>query len=111
LVRGAIVESGGVMQVVAVGRDDVSPFLMPARFKTDIAYFMANEEGPALPRLPAGEYRIDLASAEQWLADGVVEVVSPLDSLNHTEFEVTEEQEAWLAWLVANRVQHVRVQD
>ncbi len=99
------------MQVVAVGRDDVSPCQMPARFKTDIAYFMANEVGPSLPRLPEGEYRIDLASAQQWLTDGVVEVVSPLDSLNHTEFEVTEEQEAWLAWLVTNRVQHVRVQD
>jgi hypothetical protein len=81
---------------------------MPARFKTDIAYFMTTEPGP---RLPAGEYRVDLAAAERWLADGVVEVVSPLDSLNHTEFEVTEEQEAWLAWLVAHRVQHVRVAD
>jgi hypothetical protein len=84
---------------------------MPARFRTDIAYFMATDEGPALPRLPLGEYRIDLASAEGWLADGVVEVVSPLDSLKHTEFEITEEQEAWLNWLVSNRVQHVLLQD
>jgi hypothetical protein len=99
------------MQVVAVGRDEVGPCLMPARFKTDIAYFMATDEGPASPRLPPGEYRIDLAAAQQWLIDGVVEVVSPLDSLNHTEFEVTEEQEAWLAWVVQNRVDHVRLQD
>lgn len=99
------------MQVVAVGRDDVRPFLMPASFKTDIAYFMASDEGPASPRLPPGEYRIDLAAAQQWLTDGVVEVVSPLDSLNLTEFEVTDEQEAWLAWVVSNRVQHVRMLD
>lgn len=99
------------MQVLAVGRNDVPPCPMPARFKTDIAYFMATESGPGLSRLPEGEYRIDLASAERWLSDGVVEVVSPLDSLNHTEFEVTEDQEAWLAWVVAHRVQHVRVQD
>jgi len=99
------------MQVVAVGRDEVVPCPMPSRFKTDIAYFMATEQGPESPRLPQGEYRVDLAAAERWLADGVVEVVSPLDSLNHTEFEITEEQEAWLAWVVQNRVEHVRLQD
>ena len=72
---------------------------------------MAAATEPSQQRLPAGEYSIDLASAKIWLADGMVEVVSPLDSLNHTEFEITEEQEAWLAWIVKHEIQHVRVQD
>jgi hypothetical protein len=106
-----LIWSERLMQVVAVGRNEIPPCPMPARFRTDIAYFMATDDQPALPRLPLGEYRIDLTSAERWLADGVVEVVSPLDSLKHTEFEITEEQEVWLAWLVQHRVEHVRLQD
>ena len=35
-------------------------------------------------------------------------LVSPLDSANATEVELTEEQEALLAWLQKNDVQHVR---
>lgn len=99
------------MQIEAVGRNDIAPCPMPQRFKTDIAYFMTPGGEAGVPPLASGEYWIDMTSAERWLAEGVVEVVSPLDSYHHTEFEVTEEQEAWLAWLVANRIQHVRVQE
>jgi hypothetical protein len=61
------------------------------------------------PNLPAGEYWIRLDDARRWLDEGVVQVISPLDSGHSTEFELTEEQENWLRWLVDNEVQHVRV--
>ena len=34
--------------------------------------------------------------------------MSPLDSANMTEVELTEEQEAMLFWLNRNQIQHVR---
>ena len=63
-----------------------------------------------MPKLPAGEYWIALEDMRRWLDQGGVEVISPLDSLNATEFELTEEQENWLRWLVENEIQHVRVE-
>src|SRR5690349_10687141 len=98
------------MLVHAVGRADVAPLTMPARFRTDIAYFMtpAGEHGVA--KLPAGEYWVRLDDARKWLDDGVVAVVSPLDSRSATEFELTDEQENWLRWMVANGIEHVRLE-
>ena len=98
------------MLIHAVDKPDVLPFQMPARFRTDIAYFMTPAGDRGAPKLPSGEYWIHLDDARRWLDQGAVEVVSPLDSLNATEFELTEEQENWLRWMVANEVQHVRVE-
>jgi hypothetical protein len=39
----------------------------------------------------------------------VVEVVSPLDAESKAEIELTDEQEAWLQWLVDHQIQHVRI--
>jgi len=41
--------------------------------------------------------------------EGVFLLVSPLDTDNMTEVELSEEQEALLSWLDRNNVQHVRV--
>jgi hypothetical protein len=98
------------MLIHAVDKPDVAPCQMPARFRTDIAYFMTPAGERGAPKLPAGEYWISLDDARRWLDEGMVEVVSPLDSLNSTEFELTDEQEIWLRWLVAHEVQHVRVE-
>jgi hypothetical protein len=61
------------------------------------------------PKMREGEYWIHPADVQEWLDSGVVTVVSPLDSLNHLEFEITEEQEAWMRWLVENNIKHVKV--
>jgi hypothetical protein len=98
------------MFIHAIDKPKLAPFQMPARFRTDIAYFMTPAGVAGAPKLPAGEYWISLSDARRWLDDGVVEVISPLDSMNATEFELTEEQENWLRWLVENEVQHVRVE-
>jgi hypothetical protein len=40
----------------------------------------------------------------------VIYLVSPLDTANKTEVELTEEQEDLMAWLVLHEVEHVRVE-
>jgi hypothetical protein len=95
--------------VVAVDKPDVPPFEMPARFQRDIAYFMTPAGERGAPKLPAGEYWIDPADAQRWLDDGVMSLVSPLDSEHQAEVELTEDQERWLEWLIAHDVQHVRL--
>jgi hypothetical protein len=97
--------------VIAVDHPDLPYFPMPQRFRTDVAYFMTPAGEHGVQPLPAGEYWVRLDDSTRWIAQGVVEVVSPLDSLNHTEFELSEEQEAWLAWMVQHGVQHIRLQD
>lgn len=98
------------MLVRAIDKPDVPPLEMPARFRTDIAYFMTPAGVGGAPKLPAGEYWISASDARRWLEEGVVEVISPLDSVHSTEFELTEEQENWLRWMVENQIQHVRVE-
>ena len=59
--------------------------------------------------MAAGEFWINLEDAKRWLDEGVLMLVSPLDSENQAEAEITEEQEKWLEWMVANGVEHVRL--
>ena len=100
------------MQVFAVGRPELGPLEMPARFRRDIAYFMTPKgERGAPEQLPAGEFWIDPDEASRWLAEGVLDVVSPLDSGRQAEVEISEEQEIWLRWLIDHGIQHVRLQD
>jgi len=95
--------------VYAVGRPDLAPFAMPDRFRHDIAYFIDVTDKPGEAALAEGEYRISLTEARQWLEDGVFSVVSPLDSASHTEVGLSDEQEAWLEWLVAQQIDRVRL--
>ena len=62
-----------------------------------------------VPKLPSGEYWIRLADAKSSLDEGVVRIVSPLDSASKAEIELSEEQEAWLEWMVKSGIQHVRL--
>jgi hypothetical protein len=97
------------MQVIPIDKPEVAPFAMPARFAHDIAYFMTPAGEPDTPPLGPGEYWVRLSDAQGWLEDGVVEVISPLDSQRKAEIELTEEQEQWLEWMVANQIQHVKL--
>jgi len=98
------------MRVVAVDRPEVPPLEMPPRFKHDIAYFMTPAGHRGAPaQLAAGEFWIDSDEARRWLDEGVLEVISPLDSSRQAELEITEEQENWLQWLLTHGVRHVRL--
>ncbi|HEX3657019.1 MAG TPA: hypothetical protein VHV55_14485 [Pirellulales bacterium] len=96
-------------RVMAVGRTDLVPFTMSDRFKHEITYFMSIPGEHDVPAMGPGEYWVSLAEAREWLESGVFRLVSPLDSENKTEVELSEEQEAWLEWMVEHQVQHVRL--
>jgi hypothetical protein len=95
------------VRVVAVDRAELAAFPMPDRFRHEISYFMTI---PEQQTLPPGEYLISLDHAGRWLEEGVFYLLSPLDGQHQTEIELTEEQEDWLRWIVANQVQRVRVE-
>lgn len=98
-----------LMLVYAVDTPDLPPLEMPPRFVTDVAYFMTPAGDHGVPELNAGEYWIRREDALRWLEDLVVEVVSPLDAEAKAEIELTEEQEAWLEWMVENEVERIRL--
>jgi hypothetical protein len=97
------------LRVHAVGKCELAPLAMPDRFKLDIAYFMSVPGEGGIPKLPAGEYWVRLADARKWLDEGVLSLVSPLDSQNRTEVEISESQQDWLQWMVDNGVEHIRI--
>src|SRR5690606_21682905 len=97
------------VRVVAVDRPELAPFTMPERFRHEITYF-ASDHAPAGEALGPGEWWVDRPEAETVLTDGVVRLVSPLDSESRAEIEITEEQEAWLAWVIEQGVTRVRLE-
>ena len=99
-----------MIRVYAVDKPDLPPLEMPDRFKTEVVYFMTPPGERGAPQMGPREYWIQREEARQWLDDFVVAVVSPLDAEAIAEFELSEEQEAWLEWMVANEVQHVRLE-
>ena len=98
------------VHVHAAARPDLPPLVMPDRFRHDVTYFMTPPGDHGVPPLPQGEDWVRLEEAERGLEDLVIEVVSPLDSQSKAEIELTEEQEAWLEWMVANRIEHIRLE-
>ena len=97
------------MQIHAVDQPDAPPIEMPDRFRRDIAYFMSTPGEGEVPEMASGEFWIGHDDARRWLDDLVFELISPLDSQNTAEVEITDEQEAFFEWLLANNVNHVRL--
>ncbi|MBI5760879.1 MAG: hypothetical protein HZA46_20345 [Planctomycetales bacterium] len=93
----------------AITRPDLPPFRMPDRFRHEITYFMTPAGEHGVPTMPTGEYWVRLEDSRTALDDGVFRLVSPLDTDRKAEIEISEEQEAWLEWMVANRIEHIRV--
>jgi hypothetical protein len=94
--------------LVAVGRPEVAGLPISARMRTQLVYFMTAEGASGVPSLGPGGYWFAADEVTKWLDDGVFYVVSPLDSANQTEVELSEEQEALFQWLRQHNVQHVR---
>lgn len=96
--------------VYAVDRPELPPVQMPDRFRHDITCFCTPAGESGAPRtLNPREYWVRLEDARQAYDDGVVRVVSPLDSESTAELEITEEQEDWLRWMLENEIEHVRL--
>lgn len=96
--------------VYAVSQPDLPPFKMSDRFRHDIAYFMSIPGEDGAPTLAEGEYWVSQEKARKWLDEGTLSLVSPLDSQNRTEVELSEEQEAWLEWMVKYEIERIRLQ-
>lgn len=92
-----------------VDRPEVPPRRISPRLRSQLVYFAGSPETPEAAGLGENEYFIPTSEVERALDEGVIYLVSPLDTANQTEVEIEEEQEAMLVWLKANGVQHVRV--
>jgi hypothetical protein len=99
------------LTLVAVDRSGVAPLPISTRLRSQVVYFMTPAGSPGVPQLGENEYWIAAADVAKWLSDGVLLLVSPLDSENFTEVELSDEQEAMIEWLARNQVQHVRIDE
>jgi hypothetical protein len=99
------------IKLVPVDRPAVNPLPISTRLRSQLVYFMTPAATQGVPALGENEYWFALDEVAKWLDEGVFYLVSPLDSANMTEVEITEEQEALLFWLNRNQVQHVRAVD
>jgi hypothetical protein len=95
--------------VVPLDRTAIAPRPISSRLQSQLVYFMSAPGTPGVPALNEGEYWFAAPDVARWVDEGVFYLVSPLDTANMTEVELTEEQEAFLQWLKASQVQHVRV--
>lgn len=96
-------------ELLAVDRPELPRYRLSLRLRQQLVYFLTPPGTPGVPRLRENEYFFARADVERWLEDGVIELVSPLDTANTTEVELSEEQEALLEWLRDSRVEHARL--
>ncbi|MDB5349131.1 MAG: hypothetical protein JWN86_378 [Planctomycetota bacterium] len=87
----------------------VAPRPISERLRSQLVYFGVPSGIAGVPTLGDSEYWFDPAEVSRWLDDGVISLISPLDTANMTEVELSEEQESFLGWLVKEGVKHVRV--
>jgi hypothetical protein len=99
------------IKLVSVDRPEASALPISSRLRSQLVYFMTSTGSPGVPTLGENEYWFARDEVNKWLEEGVFYLVSPLDSANMTEVEITEEQEAMLFWLSRNQIQHVRAVD
>ena len=97
------------IRLLPIDRDDVAPLAISERLRGQLVYFMTPPGAPGIAELNEDEFWFAPADVEKWLDEGVFYLVSPLDSANATEVELTEEQEALMNWLRKTGVRHVRV--
>jgi len=97
------------IMLVAVDRPDAGRLPISPRLRSQVVYFMTPAGSAGVAQLGENEYWIASDDVARWLSEGVLLLVSPLDSENFTEVELSDEQEAMLEWLARNQVQHVRV--
>jgi hypothetical protein len=98
-------------RLVPFDRPDIAPLGISERLRGQLVYFMTPAGTAGVPALAEGEFWFARNEVRRWLDDCVFYLVSPLDSANATEVELTEEQESMLTWLQQNGVERVRLVD
>jgi hypothetical protein len=95
--------------LVPIDRTEVAPRPISSRLRSQLVYFMSASGAASVPVLAENEYWFAADEVARWIEEGVFYLVSPLDTANMTEVELSEEQESLLQWLKDCRVQHVRL--
>ena len=96
------------IELVSIDHPEVRPLRISERLRSQLVYFMTPAATHDVPSLGENEFWFARDEVAKWLLEGVFYLVSPLDSANQTEVELTEEQEAMLVWLSRHQIQHVR---
>ena len=99
------------MFLVPIDRPEVPPLAITPRLRDQLVYFMSARDTAGLPAMGEQDFWFDADEVAKWADDGVFYLVSPLDTDNMTEVELTEEQETMLAWLQSKAVRHVRLEE
>ena len=97
--------------LVPIDKPEVAPLAISPRLRTQIVYFATAGGSGGAPLLDEGEYWFAPSDVARWLDDGVIELLSPLDTANMTEVELSEEQEVFLGWLAREGVSRVRIDE
>ena len=97
--------------LVPLDRPEVATYRLSDRLRSQLVYFMAGPDAPGRPELGENEYWFDRDDVTRWIMEGVFYLVSPLDTENMTEVELSEEQDALLNWINRNEVWHARVEE
>lgn len=97
--------------LVPLDRPETAPYRLSDRLRSQLVYFTAGPDAPGRPELGENEYWFDRDDVKRWITEGVFYLVSPLDTENMTEVELSEEQDALLNWLDRNEVRHARVEE
>jgi hypothetical protein len=96
-------------RLFSVERPEVAPLMISERLRGQLVYFMTPTGSAGVPALAENEFWLARDEVARWLDEGVFYLVSPLDSANATEVEITEEQESLLLWLNKHGIQHLRL--
>ena len=97
--------------LIPIDRAEVAPRPISARLRGQLVYFMSVHDTVGVPALGENEFWFAADEVARWVDEGVFYLVSPLDTANMTEVELTEEQETLLQWLKDMQVQHVRLEE
>ncbi len=97
------------LKLISVDHPEAPALAISTRLRSQLVYFMTPPDSLGIPALGESEYWLARGDVSRWLSDGVLLLVSPLDTENMTEVELSEEQEVLLGWLDKHQVQHIRV--
>ncbi|WP_165229885.1 hypothetical protein [Aquisphaera insulae] len=97
------------LKVLSVDHPEIPPLPISARLRSQLVYFMSPTDRDGVPELRDDEFWIASVDVTRWLMEGVFQLVSPLDTANTTDVELTDEQDAFLSWLDRGKTQHIRV--
>ena len=99
------------IRLIPVGRSEVNPREISPRLRSQLVYFSGIPPENESVDLGEGEYWFVSSEIDRWVDEGVFYLVSPLDTANMTEVELSEEQEDFLGWLQKHKINRVRVDE